>query len=65
MIKCVCGHPCHCKGKGKYLNSATCIGYGCDCTNCLHVTINVEDTMSWVKKQWQKFIDWFFKGFYK
>jgi len=63
MINCVCGHPCHCKGK--YLNSATCIGYVCDCENCLHVTINVEDTMGWIKKQWQKFIDWVFKGFYK
>jgi hypothetical protein len=65
MINCVCGHPCHCKEKGKYPNSATCIGYGCDCKNCLHIKINVEDTMGWIKKQWQKFIDWFFKGFYK
>jgi len=27
--------------------------------------INVEDTMGWIKKQWQKFIDWVLKGFYK
>jgi hypothetical protein len=61
----MCGHSCHCKGKGKYPNSASCIGYNCPCGHCLHVETTVEEQMGWIRKQWQKFIDWVFKGFYK
>ena len=61
----MCGHPCHCKGQGKYVNSASCIGYHCPCIHCLHIETTIGDRMNWIKKQWQKFIDWVFKGFYK
>jgi hypothetical protein len=65
MDICECGHPCHCKGKGRYINSATCNGYGsCKCVSCKHQP-NIGEEMNWIKKQWQKFIDWVFKGFYK
>jgi hypothetical protein len=71
MEKCACGHPCHCKGKGQYLNSCVCIGYNCSCVVCVHVKLlNEENNMikkciDWVKAQWKKFTDWIFKGFYK
>ena len=32
----------------------------------LLILIEKDKIMSkWIKKKWQKFIDWFFKGFYK
>jgi hypothetical protein len=57
MGKCMCGHSCHCKGD--------CSSGECTCTHCLHTSITLEEAMKWIKKQWQKFIDWVFKGFYK
>jgi hypothetical protein len=36
----------------------------CDICDCSFVNMKNEN-MNWIKKQWQKFIDWIFKGFYK
>ena len=53
MIKnCIkCEHGCHCDD--------TCqVGNGCGCLTCEH-------PQNWFRKQWQKFVDWVFDGFYK
>jgi hypothetical protein len=46
-----CDHKCHCKG------------YYCNCKG--EPLLLTEENMGWFKKQWQKFIDWIFEGFYK
>ena len=52
-----CGHDCHC--------SDICqVGNGCGCMYCQHPKIG-ETMINWIKKQWQKFVDWVFKDFYK
>ena len=40
MLNCVmCGHPCHCKGVGTYVNTNQCMVLNCNCINCIHATI--------------------------
>jgi hypothetical protein len=58
MSECkTCGHSCHC---GDICQN----GNGCGCGYCVH--LNKGETMvNWIKKQWQKFVDWVFKDFYK
>jgi hypothetical protein len=59
-----CKHNCHCAGQGFYVNEDFCDV--CDCLVCNHeIDKPVEEKMNWLKKQWKKFIDWFFKDFYK
>jgi hypothetical protein len=36
-----------------------------DCTCKGEPLLLTEENMGWFKKQWQKFIDWIFEGFYK
>jgi len=36
-----------------------------DCTCKGEPLLLTEENMGWIKKQWKKFIDWFFKDFYK
>jgi hypothetical protein len=62
-----CDHKCHCKGSGFFSDSSEC---GCGCLDCtckgVPLILTEEQTMiKWIKKQWQKFIDWVFDGFYK
>ena len=60
-----CDHRCHCKGSGFNSDTAEC-GCGCnDCTCKGKPLLLTEENMGWIKKQWQKFIDWIFEGFYK
>ena len=61
-----CNHSCHCTGKGHFKSLLVCAFEDkCECTNCEHKT-NIGETMiKWIKKQWQKFVDWVFDGFYK
>jgi hypothetical protein len=59
-----CGHKCHCVGQGFYVNEDFCDS--CDCLFCVHeINEPVEEKMNWLKKQWKKFVDWLFDGFYK
>ena len=59
-----CEHKCHCVGQGYNVSETFCDI--CDCIFCQHeVNQPTEENMNWIKKQWQKFIDWIFKGFYK
>jgi hypothetical protein len=40
---------------------------GCGCDDCTckgEPLLLTEENMGWIKKQWKKFIDWFFKDFY-
>jgi len=57
-----CNHRCHClAGMGE---CTTCKCSKCGCKEEIPTT--EEKTMvKWIKKQWQKFIDWIFDGFYK
>jgi len=59
-----CSHECHCIGQGFHVSESICDA--CDCLFCNHeINQTKEKNMNWIKKQWQKFIDWVFKGFYK
>jgi len=63
-----CGHRCHCQGVGYNADKKSCDV--CECKFCVckqkSYTLTEEQTMiKWIKKQWQKFIDWVFDGFYK
>ena len=63
-VKCRdCEHDCHCQGSGYNADENNC---GCGCLECTcKGEKTMEENMGWIKKQWQKFIDWVFKGFYK
>jgi hypothetical protein len=37
----------------------------CECNWDVSTKKEGETMINWIKKQWQKFIDWVFKGFYK
>ena len=50
----LCLHPCHCKGVGPYINTNQCIGYNCNCMNCIH-TSTEEETMA------KKLVKWIWK----
>jgi len=67
MNSCVnCNHVCHCIGKGNFKSLLVCAFEDrCECTNCEHKTKKGEAMINWIKKQWKKFIDWVFDGFYK
>jgi hypothetical protein len=60
-----CDHKCHCEGSGYFADTSNC-GCGCYYCNCKgEPLLLTEENMGWFKKQWQKFIDWIFEGFYK
>ena len=37
----------------------------CECDWDISIKQEGETMIKWIKKQWQKFIDWVFDGFYK
>jgi len=57
-----CNHRCHCLSGMGECNVCKCSK--CSCKG--ETSLTKEKTMvKWIKKQWQKFIDWIFDGFYK
>ena len=59
--KCnICGHACHCYGKGYYLNSNKCDSCICDSCTCKPLMLKDEPKkISW----WQRYVNWLFKEY--
>ena len=54
----ICGHGCHCYGKGYNVSTNKC--ESCICDACTHV-IKLEKIEKTEKKSWwQKYVDWLF-----
>ena len=56
--KCnICGHACHCYGKGYHLNSNKCDNCICDSCTCKPLVLKDEPKKL---SLWQRYVNWLF-----
>ena len=59
--KCkICGHRCHCYGKGYNITTNKCESCICDKCTCEPLMLKDEPKK---KSWWQKYVDWLFKEY--
>ena len=60
--KCnICGHACHCYGKGYHLNTNKCDN--CICDSCTCKPLVLKDEPKKKLSLWQRYVNWLFKDY--
>jgi len=59
--KCkICGHRCHCYGKGYNITTNKCESCICDSCTCKPLVLKDKPKK---KSIWQRYVDWLFKDY--